>query len=196
MSDDTNTPVETPADNATEKKGRQMSFTVLDDGRIQASFGEGVDPLHLNPSEVPEATQLAAITEGLIARSRSYTSKLIDADRTPEALRVVIEKAFSNLKAGIWKVERVAGAGEAYTIEVQAALLFRQKRAASKGETCADTLADTAANWATLTDEQKAQVKALPRYQQSLAEIKATLAAERAAKLAKKADQAEENSPF
>ena len=195
MSENQTPATETPETEGTKHSGRQMSFTVLEDGRIQAAFGEGIDPLFLSPSEVPEQIQLAAITEGLISRARSYTSKLIGAEaRTGAALREVIGKAFDNLRAGSWKVERVAAEGS-YTIEVRAALLFRQMRAAAKGEECTDTLAQVADNWAALTDEQKKGVKALSRYQQALAQIKAADAAEKARKLAEKAD-AEDDGTF
>ena len=50
--------------------------------------------------------------------------------------------------------------------------------------------------WTAFTDDQKKQVKALPRYGQALATVKAEAAQAKAAKLAKKADEAEENSPF
>lgn len=187
------TPVQAPAE--TTKK-RLMSFSVLDNGDIQASFGEGVEPLTLAPSEVPEAVQLAAITEGLISRTRSYIGQLEGEDRTPENMRIACLKGFDALRAGTWKVERTGGGGVEYTIEVRAALLFRILKAQAKGETCSDTLESVATMWTAFTDEQKKQVKALPRYQQALATVKAEAAQAKAAKLAKKADEAEENSPF
>lgn len=197
-----------PAAEGSATSKRQMQFTVLDDGTIKATFGENVEPVSLNPSEVPEATQLAAITEGLISRARGYTSKLQDKDRTPESLRAAIVKAFENLRAGVWKVERVAGDGTPeYTVEVEAAFVFRQLRAASKGETYEGTIAEVAAEWEKLTDDikvdgkvteqgQKSKIKALPRYQQALAQVKAKRAAEKAAKLAKKADAEEGEGTF
>lgn len=188
---------------------RQMSFSVLDDGTIKATFGENVEPVSLNPSEVPEATQLAAITEGLISRARGYTSKLQDKDRTPEALRAAIVKAFENLRAGVWKVERVAGDGTPeYTVEVEAAFVFRQLRAAAKGEEYTGTIAEVAADWEQLTEDtkgadgkvteqgQRSKIKALPRYQQALAQVKARRAQEKAARMAKKADDDEAEAGF
>ncbi len=184
-----------PAD--TSKKVRQMSFTILDNGDIQASFGEGVEPLTLSPSLVPESVQLAAIAEGLISRTRSYIGRLEGEDRTPEKMREQCAVGFKNLLDGVWKLERTSGGGGVeYTIEVRAALLFRQLKAAAKGETCTDTLETVAGMWAGFTEDQKKAVKALPRYQQALATVKAEVAAAKAAKLAKKADAAEEDSPF
>lgn len=200
---------ETSAPPAKEGSKRQMSFSVLDDGTIKATFGENVEPVSLNPSEVPEATQLAAITEGLISRARGYTSKLQDKDRTPENLRAAIVKAFENLRAGVWKVERVAGDGTPeYTVEVEAAFVFRQLRAAAKGEEYTGTIAEVAAEWEQLTEDvkdstgkvieqgQRSKVKALPRYQQALAQVKARRAQEKAARLAKKADDEEAEAGF
>lgn len=173
---------------------RQMSFAVLDDGRIEASFvGDGLDALYLDPSEVPERVQLLAITEGIISRARSAGSKLEGEARTAAALREVIAKAFDALRAGEWKVERASNGATTYSAEVEAALVFRQLRAAAKGETCDDTIAEVAANWEQLSDEQKAGVKALSRYQQAYAQVKARRAAEKAAKLAKKADEEDES---
>lgn len=188
---------------------RQMSFSVLDDGRIEASFGGNVPSQYLNPAEVPEATQLLAISEGLISRTRGYVSRLEGEDRTPENMAVAVAKGFANLLAGIWKLERGEGGGSTdFTIEVEAAWLFRKMKAESKGEAFTETLADTKALWDSLTDDvkdesgkvvtkgQKSTVKALPRYQQALAQVKAERAQAKAAKLAAKADQAEEDSPF
>lgn len=63
---------------------KQMAFSVLDSGEIEASFGPGFEPLRLNPADVPEAVQLLAISEGLISRSRGYVSRLEGEDRTPK----------------------------------------------------------------------------------------------------------------
>lgn len=192
MSDENTTPVVTaPA------KVRQMAFTILEDGTIQATFGDNVEPATLNPSAVPEAVQLAAIAEGLISRTRSYIGRLEGDDRTPEKMREQCLVGFNNLLQGTWKLERGQGGGSTeYTIEVRAALLFRQLKAKAKGEECADTLETVAGMWAGFTDDQKKQVKALPRYQQALATVKAEAAAAKAEKLAKKADADEADSPF
>lgn len=192
---------------ATPKK--QMSFTILDSGEIEATFGPNVEPLRLSPGEVPEAVQLLAISEGLISRSRGYVSRLEGNERTPENMRAQVAKAFDNLRAGVWKLERGEGGGSAeFTIEIEAAWLFRKMKAEAKGENFTETIGETATMWAALTDDekdadgkvvtkgQKSQVKALPRYQQALAQVKARRAAEKAAKLAKRADEAEEDSPF
>lgn len=202
MSDDTQTPAEvtdapvSPEAPEKETSKRQMSFSVLDDGTIRADFGPGLDPLTLNPGAVPETIIAAATTEGLIARARGYTSKLEGDSRTPASLREAIAKAFTNLLAGVWKIERAPGSGGEYTIEVEAALVFRQMRAASKGETCADTIEQVAAHWETLTDDQRKQVKDLPRYKAAFAQVKAARQAEKAKALMAEADKAEENAPF
>jgi len=191
MTEETNPVVTAPA------KVRQMAFTILEDGTIQATFGDNVEPATLNPSAVPEAVQLAAIAEGLISRTRSYIGRLEGDDRTPEKMREQCLVGFNNLLAGTWKLERGQGGGSTeYTIEVRAALLFRQLKAKAKGEECADTLETVAGMWAGFTDDQKKQVKALPRYQQALATVKAEAAAAKAEKLAKKADADEADSPF
>src|SRR6478736_903912 len=95
-------------------KTRQMSFEVLESGEIRADFGKGLEPLLLNPALVPEHIIAAAVTEGLISRTRGYTSKLSADDRTPEALRAAVEKGFAALLAGTWKIERVAGGSADY----------------------------------------------------------------------------------
>ena len=191
----TDAPAEnSPAEKETSK--RQMSFSVLDDGTIRADFGPGLDPLTLNPGAVPETVLAAATTEGLIARARGYTSKLEGATRTPDSLREAIAKAFENLLAGVWKIERIGGGGTEYTIEVEAALVFRQMRAASKGEVCADTIEVVAANWETLTEDQRKQVKDLPRYKAAFAQVKAARQAEKAKALMAQADKAEADAPF
>lgn len=169
--------IETPAV-AEKPKTRQMSFTVLENGHIMAEFGEGVEKLHLDPGKIPESMQSAAMAEGLISRARGYTSRLTDAERTPQALHVAIAKAFANLLAGVWKAERATGEAE-YSIEVEAAFLFRQMRAKAKNEPFEGTLAEAAEGWAKLSDEQKKQLKALSKYQLALAEIKAKRAAEK-----------------
>lgn len=179
-----------------KEKTRQMSFTVLEDGTIRADFGPELEPLTLNPGDVPETIYTAAVTEGLISRARGYTSKLTDSDRTPAALREAIAKAFTALLAGTWKIERAAGAGEEFSLEVQAAHVFREMRAKAKGETYTGTLAEAAENFGALSDDQKKALKALPRYQLALAQVKADHAAKKAEKLAKKVEASEDDTGF
>ena len=186
------TPDVAPAEKTTK---RQMSFSVLDTGEIRADFGAELEPLILAPASVPEEIQAAAVTEGLISRLRGATSKLADADRTPENLRAAIQKGMENLLAGIWKIERAPGTAEV-SIEVEAAWLFRKLRAESKGEEFTGTIAEAAENFAQLTDEQKKTLKALPRYQAAAAQVKADRQAKKAAKLSAKADADEDDSPF
>ena len=181
------TPVEQPVASApVPEKTRQMSFTVLDDGTIRADFGPGLDPLTLNPAQVPEALQAAAMTEGLISRARGYTSKLTVADRTPASLRDAINKAFANLLAGVWKIERAAGESE-ISMEAEAAFVFRKMRHEAKPENkdvpFTGTLGEAVAAFATLSDDEKKKLKSLPRYQLALAEVKAARTAAKAAKL-------------
>lgn len=175
---------------------RQMSFTVLEDGTIRAEFGEGIEPLNLNPAAVPETLQAAAMTEGLISRARGYTSKLTDEARTPAALRVAIAKAFENLLAGVWKIERAAGEGGEVSMEVEAAFLFRQMRAKAKNEEFTGTLAEAAEAFGKLDEESKKTLKALPRYQLALAEVKAKRQADKLAKMAAKLEKEGDDAGF
>jgi hypothetical protein len=196
-----NTPVEPVTPEKT--KTRQMSFSLLETGEIRADFGPELEAVTLDPAAVPESLQAAAMAEGLISRLRGYTSKLSDDaedpahKRTPENLRAAVQKGVVALLAGIWKIERAPGTGEAeYSMEVEAAFRFRASRAKSKGETFTDTLAQVAEIFGALTEDQKKQLKALPRYQACLAEVKAERAAAKAAKLAKKADDLEDEAPM
>jgi hypothetical protein len=185
-----------PAPEPVEGKKRQMSFSLLDSGIIQADFGPGLEPLTLNPADVPEALQAAAVAEGLISRARQGTSKLADKERTPEALREAVSRAFQNLLAGIWKIERAHGAATAFSIEIEAAFRYRVSRAKAKGEEYLGTIEESAAAFAILTEEQKKQLKALPRFQAEFAQVKAERQAAKAAEALKKADEAEDESPF
>jgi hypothetical protein len=194
MTDETETTTET----STEEKGktRQMSFSVLDSGEIRAEFGEGIEPLTLNPADVPEHVLAAATVEGLIARSRGYTSKLEGDGRTPAALREATAKAFENLLAGVWKIERGGTGQSEYSIEVEAAWLFRKKRAEKKGETFTGTVAEAAEGFAKLTDDQKKELKAVALYRVCFAEIKAQRDAIKLAKLVKEAEADEDKAPM
>lgn len=176
---------------APEASGRQMSFTVLDSGEIRADFGPGLDPLVLNPGAIPESLIAAAVAEGLMSRARSYTSKLTGDSRTPEALREVIAKAFENMLAGIWKVERAGAGGSDFSIEAEAAWIFRAKRAEAKGEPFTGTLAEAAAAFSGLSDEQKKTLKGLPLFKLAYAEVKAKRDAEKLEKLKADASKAE-----
>ena len=98
--------------------------------------------------------------------------------------------------AGVWKIDRIHGGGAEYTIEVEAALVFRQMRAASKGEICADTIETVAANWETLSEDQRKQVKDLPRYKAAFAQVKATRQAAKAQAMLAKAEADEADAPF
>jgi hypothetical protein len=191
MSDETQNETQTP-----ETGKRQMSFTVMDDGTIRAEFGEGIEPLTLNPATVPESLQAVAMTEGLISRARGYTSKLTDATRTPQALRVQIAKAFDNLLAGVWKIERAPGEGSETSMEVEAAFRFRQMRAKAKNEEFTGTLAEAAEAFGKLDDDSKKTLKALPRYQLALAEVKAERQAAKLAKMTKKLAESGDDAGF
>jgi hypothetical protein len=179
----------------TPEKTRQMSFTVLEDGTVRADFGPGVDPLSFHPATMPEALFPSALAAGFIGRLRGYTSRLAGDARTPAALAAAIAKGIADLRAGIWAAEREPGTGEV-SMEAEAAYVFRVKRAEAKGEKYEGTLAEAVAAFDALSDEQKKTLKALPRYQLALAEIKAKRQAEKAIKLAKKVSQDEEDSPF
>lgn len=210
MNQEVQTPVqETPVDQAPAVEGtpvapapapaptktRQMSFTVLDTGVIQAEFGEGIEKLELDPSKVPESLISAAVAEGLINRARGYTSKLVEKDRTPAALHAAISKAFTNLLAGVWKIERPAGESD-YTIEQEAAWIFRQMRAEAQKVPVEGDLAAAASAFTALTDEQKKSLKALPRYQLAMAKVKADRAAAKQAELLAKLDKEGEDVGF
>jgi hypothetical protein len=187
---------------------KQMSFAQLDDGTVRASFVDGTPELIFNPSELPEAIQLAAIVEGVISRLRGYVGQLEGTDRTPANMRAAVEKGLAALMAGTWKAERGTGAGAEFSIEIEAAWLFRKMKAAAQGVDFVETIEQTAALWANLTDDtkdadgkvtakgQKAQVKETTRYAQAYAQVKAQRAAAKAAKLAEKAAQEDADSPF
>lgn len=183
------TTTETPETETPAKTGnkRQMQFAILENGNIQASFGEGIDPITLDISTVPEQVQLAAITEGLISRARSYTNNLTDDERTPENLAKRVAKAFAALMAGTWKAERGTVSAE-FTIDQEAAHLFRIKRGEKKGEPYTSTQEETAEAWNALSDEQRKTAKGVPLFQLALAEIKAKRSAEKMAKLVKAAE--------
>lgn len=184
---------------AEAKKTRQMTFTVGEDGKIRADFGEGLDPLYLSPSDIPETIQADALAEGLISRARGYTSKLVDKDRTPEALRLAVNKGFENLLKGIWKIERAPGEGTPdYSIEVEAAYLFRQMRVKAQNKPIeeAGTIEAAAESFAKLTDEEKKKLKALPRYQLAMAEVKSKRAAAKLEAMAKKLEEDKDGDGF
>lgn len=178
------TTTETPAKTGNK---RQMQFAILENGNIQASFGEGIDPITLDIATVPEQVQLAAITEGLISRARSYTNNLTDDERTPENLAKRVAKAFAALMAGTWKAERGTVSAE-FTIDQEAAHLFRIKRGEKKGEPYTSTQEETAEAWNALSDEQRKTAKGVPLFQLALAEVKAKRSAEKMAKLVKAAE--------
>lgn len=186
MSDETQTQAE-------PKKTRQMSFTILDTGEIRADFGPGLDPVAFNPAELPEGIFPQAVAEGVISRLRGYTSKLNDSERTPVNLRSAIVKGLENLQAGIWAVQRAAGAGAEHTIEAEAAYLYRKGKFETDnvGQIYAGILDADAEAYVALSDEQKAKLKKVPRYAAAYAAVKADRAAKKAAKLATKADKAE-----
>jgi hypothetical protein len=181
------TEAKTPAPE--QKKTRQMSFTVLEDGTVRADFGEGVDPLIYHPAQLPESTWPSLLAKGSIARLQSYTSGLQGDERTPVALRARVEKGITDLQAGILAAERIGGAGEEISIEAEAAHLYRVGKAAEKNQTYDSTLEETAAAFSALTDEQKKQLKATARFQAAYAKVKAGRQAKKAEKLGRKASE-------
>lgn len=172
-----------------EKKTRQMTFTVLEDGTVRADFGENVDPVSFQPASLPESLFPQALAKGFITRLQGYTSRLAGDDRTPEKLRAAIEKGLADLRAGTWAAERTPGespAGEV-SIAAEAAFLYRVSRAAEKGEEYTKTLEETAEEYNALTDDQKKQLAEVPRYKAAYAKVKAARQTKKAEKLAKKA---------
>lgn len=182
---------EAPETAKPESAARQMTFTHLDNGEIRADFGPGLDPLTINPGALPESLVSLAVAEGIMSRARGYTSKLTGDSRTPAALREAIAKAFENMLAGVWKIERVGGGSSEFSIEQEAAFVFRQKRAEAKGETFTGTLAEAAEAFSALADEQKKTLKGLALYRLAYAEVKAARDAEKLAKLKADASKAE-----
>lgn len=205
MSEVNQTPEQTPAATPAAST-RQMSFTPLEDGTVKAEFGPGLEPLIFSPALAPEKLLPEILTEGVIARLRGYTSKLTGDDRTPAALRAQVAKGIENIfEKGLWKIEREAGeGGSAISIEAEAAWVFRTKRAAVQSKEYTETLAEAAAAFGALSDEQKAKLKAVPLYAVSYAEVKARRMAENAAKMAAKlakkagevAPETPEDDPF
>lgn len=211
MTDETQTPeTDVPAENpapapAPEKEsaGRQMSFTVLEDGTVKAEFGPGLEPLAFNPAVLPEALIPDALSEGVISRLRGYTSKLTGDSRTPAKLREAVEKGLENLfSKGIWKIEREPGdPGSTISVEAEAAYVFRLKRyasliAAGKPAQEVGDLVTAAKQFAALSEEQKKQLKEVPLYKVAYAEVKAKRAQENAAKLAKAAEKLGDETAF
>jgi len=178
-----------------EKSARQMTFAILEDGTVRADFGEGIEPISFHPATLPESLFPQALAGGFINRLRSYTSRLNGDGRTPAALHDAVAEGLSDLQKGIWAREREAGLGE-ISMEAEAAYRFRVKRAESRGETYDGTLESAVADFRALSDDQKAKLKALPRYQLALAEVKAERQAKAAEKLAKKVTADEEDVSF
>jgi hypothetical protein len=139
---------------------------------------------------VPEEIRLAAIPEGLISRARSATGRCQAAARTPENLRSIVAEIFANFQNGTWRLERQSTAQPAtsnFSVEIIAAYEFRKGKAIAAGKDFTDSVADVAELWGTLTKEQQATVKALPRYQAAYAAEKSRRAAAKAERLMKKA---------
>ena len=192
---DLNTPNETPETETESTKTRQMSFHILDDGTVRADFVGDVESLTLSLSDVPEALKIAAIADGVISRARGYASKLTDEERTPAKLAEQIALAFANIKAGIWKAPRATSAVTEYSIEIEAAWLFRKMKAETRGEAFTENMGSVFTLWEGLTDEQRKQVKDLPRYKAAFAQVKAQRQAKKAEKLLRKAEADEADSP-
>lgn len=196
MSDtETQTPETTPE---TQAKKRQMTFTVLDDGTVRADFPDsGLEAYTFNPSAIPEALYPDALTEGVINRLRGHMGKLVGGARTPEAMRQTLIHGWETIQKGVWKIEREAGVGT-FSAEVEAAWLFRQKRAVAAGQPIESvgTLAESATAYAQLSDKNKAKLKATPLYKAAYAEIRARNALANASKLQKKAGTAEDTGFF
>ena len=195
-----NTETQTPETTEAPKTKRQMTFSILEDGTVRADFPDsGLDAFVFSPASIPEASYPDALTEGVISRLRGFMGRLSGAERTAEALRGALVSGWEKLAAGQWKLERTPGeGGVSYSIEVEAAFLFRQKRAIAAGKDVSEagTIEQAAENFAALSEEQISKLKANPVYQLARAEVKAKRDAEKMAKLAKKAAESEDDSGF
>ena len=178
-----------------ESKTRQMTFSPLDDGSVRADFGEGIEPFTFIPAQIPESLFPQALTKGVITRLQGYSSRLSGEDRTGQTLRDAIVKGWADLMSGIWAAERAPGALE-ISIEAEAAHVFRVKRGEKKGVPYTGTLAESAEAFAALDEEKQKALKALALYKVAYAEVKARRAAEKAAKLARKAEVEDDSEDF
>lgn len=184
---------------------RQMSFTKLETGAYRADFGEGIEPFTFTPAAIPETVMPEALASGVVQNLRQSTSKLIGDARTPEALRAAILARWDRINSGVWTIEREAGEEtQEFTIEEEAAHLYRVKRGEKTGEPYTGTLEDTAAAWEKVPTEKKllltgrsankekglSAIKANALYELCYAEVKAQRAAARKAKLEKRAASA------
>lgn len=187
------TSVPTPAPAPEPKaKTRQMSFSVLESGEVHAEFGEGVEPIRFAPAALPEQIFPQAVTAGVISMLRSYTSRLADADRTPENLRKQIAAGLVDLQAGQWGRGRIAGAPE-FTLEGETAHVWRILRftETNPAEDYPGTLEADAREYASKGEELQKKLKATPRWALALARVKADRAARKAEKLGAKERKAE-----
>ena len=141
-------------------------------------------------SPSPALARLLASTADAVSAVRAGRSLTEALTRTPAALREVITKAFDNMRQGIWKIERGPGAAE-FSIEQEAAWMFRAKRAEAKGEKFEGTLAEAAEAFSALLDEQKKTLKGLALFKLCYAEVKARRDAEKLDKLKAEASKAE-----
>jgi hypothetical protein len=191
MSDETSQVSETSttatAHKPEPKKVRQMSFSVLESGEVHAEFGEGIEPIRFSPAALPEAIYPQAVTAGVISMLRSYTSRLADADRTPENLRKQIAAGLVDLEAGQWGRGRTGGAPE-FSLEGETAHVWRVLRFAetNPGEAYPGTVEDDAREYAAKDEVLQKKLKATPRWALALAQVKASRAAKKAEKLAGK----------
>lgn len=181
---------------------RAMSFHVLEDGTVRADF-HGLDPLTFNPGAFPESILPMAVTEGVIQNLRSAGSRISGDERTPAKLRELVAARLAAMLAGEWRPEREsAGESESYTIDEEAAHVFRKLRfeAENPGQAYTGTLAADAAAYSALDETRQKALKATARFQQARTQVKLARDAVKAAKLAKKAEKEEakpeEAAPF
>jgi hypothetical protein len=183
-----------------EKKTPKMAQTVGDDGSVKFAFSEDAGEQVYNLSDFPENVREFFAIFGMRTKLRNFTvPDSGEKEASPAKMAEKLSKGAALLKAGLLRVAREPGEKKGGgTILLEAAMIYKAKKAAAKGEEFALTEAEVAAELEALTDEQLEQLKGTTLFKLAMAEVKEKRAAEKKAALEAQAakEAAEEDAPM
>lgn len=185
-----NQSTETPKAEEKAKKTPKMSQAVKEDGSVEFAFSHGVKQTYSLADFPPNVRDFFA-TFGMRTKLRNFTvPDSGEKEASAEQMATKLEKGANLLKAGLLRVAREPGEKKAGgTLLLEAAFIYKQKKAAAKGEEFTGTEADVAAELEALDEEKLDALKGTTLFKLAMAEVKEKRAAEKKAALQKQAEK-------
>lgn len=180
---------------------KQAKMTRIDneDGSHTFRFAHGAE-IRVAVADFPENVQHFYADFGLVTKVRNFTAieKGEDgATATPEQMYEKMSKGVEMLKQGILRIAAEPGEKRAGgTLLLEAAMEYKRRKAAAKGETFTATELEVAKELEALSEEQLTALKATALFKAAMEAAKLARQTKRAAEAEAAAAKEAENAPM